>query len=351
MLKNLRQLSPETKQLSDAAFHDAASRNDPEVSPEQLLLTLLEEETGRPALLLKGLGIDVGALHREMESGLNPRQEDTPLLKAKAEFDNAVREACLRADASPDSRDDLVRTSLDLLEKFGNSLVGHSRQTRRLMDLAVTEAEHLKSPVVYPEHLLIVLAAEDDSRASEALRAAGGTLEKLRRQFLELNQQEPPARPSLWLRQRAEFVDASLEATEDARNRRFPDVSPEHIVLKLLGQPGSPCARLVEHLELSLVTVQAALEAHLEDTYANLSVTGSPSEGKAVQRPPQAERTDQILFWADKAAELMGAYFVGGADYLVALVQEPGGFLAGWFPEHGVELGAVLSAAKELAAS
>src|SRR6188472_743061 len=134
-----------TQEAIAAAGSLAERRRNPQVTPEHLLLVLLEQDGGVVAPVLQKLGADVTAVRAQANAAV----EALPTLSA------------------------------------GSEAAGPSSELVRVLRLAEEEMRDLKDEYVSTEHVLLALS-EHQSRAGDALRAAGATKDGLVKAITEI---------------------------------------------------------------------------------------------------------------------------------------------------------------------
>src|SRR5690349_12230002 len=141
----LDKLTIKTREALVAAQDLAAKTGQPEMLPEHVFLSLVQQEGGLVAPLLKKVGAD-------------PQR--------------------MAAD---------VTRELDRLPKQQGGLeVGFSRKTRDLIEAAEREAEKFKDEYTSTEHLLLAFAHKDFGAPSRALKDAGLTYDALLKALSEV---------------------------------------------------------------------------------------------------------------------------------------------------------------------
>jgi ATP-dependent Clp protease ATP-binding subunit ClpB len=141
----LDKLTIKTREALVAAQDLAARTGQPEMLPEHVFLSLIEQEGGLVTPLLKKIGAD------------------------------------------PQRIADSVRRELDRLPKQqGGIEVGLARKTRDLIEAAEREAEKFKDEYTSTEHLLLAFAHKDFGAVSRALKDAGITYEGLLQALTEV---------------------------------------------------------------------------------------------------------------------------------------------------------------------
>src|ERR687885_644716 len=134
-----------SQEAISAAGSLAERRRNPQVTPEHLLVVLLEQEGGVVAPVLQKLGANAAAIRAEANAAL----EGLPTVSA------------------------------------GGESAGSSSELVRVLRDAEGEMRKLKDEYVSTEHLLLALAAHP-SKAGDALRAHGATEEQLQRAIAEV---------------------------------------------------------------------------------------------------------------------------------------------------------------------
>ncbi len=141
----LDKLTVKTREALVAAQDLAARTGQPELLPEHIFLSLLAQDGGLVAPLLKKVGAD------------------------------------------PERVGDVVRQELDRLPKQqGGIEIGFSRKAKDLIEEAEREAEKFKDEYTSTEHLLLAMVRKDFGGVTKALKDAGLTYEALLRALTEV---------------------------------------------------------------------------------------------------------------------------------------------------------------------
>jgi ATP-dependent Clp protease ATP-binding subunit ClpB len=167
-----------------AAARDLASgRNHQEVTPEHVLVALLEQKEGVAAALLRKLGVDPEALTHKVEDAL----------------------------------DELPQVRGATAEVY----VG--RRLKEHLEEAARQAEEFKDDYVSSEHLLLALCSKDFGPASRALREAGVTRDGLLKALTEVRGSQRVTDPEAEQRYQA-LAKYTRDLTELARTGKLDPV-------------------------------------------------------------------------------------------------------------------------------
>lgn len=140
------QLTIKAQEAIQEAQRDARSRGNAELTPEHLLLALVRQSEGVVAPILEKLGVNLGALEREIEADLEKR----PKVSGAS------------ADAAP------------------------SRELTRVFDLGFEIAKDFGDEYVSTEHFLIALSEPDAGEVSRRLARAGAKKDTLLKALKEV---------------------------------------------------------------------------------------------------------------------------------------------------------------------
>jgi ATP-dependent Clp protease ATP-binding subunit ClpB len=140
------QLTIKAQEAVQEAQRDARSRGNAELTPEHLLLALVRQSEGVVAPILEKLGVNPGALEREIEADLEKR----PKVSGAS------------ADAAP------------------------SRELTRVFDLGFEIAKDFGDEYVSTEHFLIALSEPDAGEVSRRLARAGAKKDTLLKALKEV---------------------------------------------------------------------------------------------------------------------------------------------------------------------
>jgi ATP-dependent Clp protease ATP-binding subunit ClpB len=216
-----------TQEAIAAAGSLAERRRNPQVTPEHLLLVLLEQDGGVVAPMLQKLGADVARVRADANAAV----EALPTLSA------------------------------------GGEAAGPSSELVRVLRLAEEEMRDLKDEYVSTEHLLLALA-EHQSRAGDALRAAGATKDGLVKAITEIRgphrvtDQSPEERYQALERFGRDLTQAAEEGKLDPVIGRDDEIRRVIQVLSrrtknnpvLIGEPGVGKTAIVEGLAQRIVS-------------------------------------------------------------------------------------------------
>ncbi|HXS43141.1 MAG TPA: ATP-dependent chaperone ClpB [Solirubrobacteraceae bacterium] len=216
-----------TQEAIAAAGSLAERRRNPQVTPEHLLLVLLEQDGGVVAPVLQKLGADVARVRADANAAV----ESLPTLSA------------------------------------GGEAAGPSSELVRVLRLAEEEMRDLKDEYVSTEHLLLALA-EHQSRAGDALRAAGATKDDLVKAITEIRgphrvtDQSPEERYQALERFGRDLTQAAEEGKLDPVIGRDDEIRRVIQVLSrrtknnpvLIGEPGVGKTAIVEGLAQRIVS-------------------------------------------------------------------------------------------------
>jgi ATP-dependent Clp protease ATP-binding subunit ClpA len=172
------------------------------VGTEHLLLALLTEDDGVAAGVLREAGINAERIRADIERIVGPNgasasddesspsplgEDDAAALRAigidldavRAAIEETFGEGALQPPVDPPKRGLFGRRN-------GSSFGGPSLSPRakKVLELSLREAIHLKHPVIGSEHILLGLIREGEGLAAFVLTAAGLDLAELRRRTL-----------------------------------------------------------------------------------------------------------------------------------------------------------------------
>jgi ATP-dependent Clp protease ATP-binding subunit ClpB len=216
-----------TQEAIAAAGSLAERRRNPQVTPEHLLLVLLEQEGGVVAPVLQKLGADVARVRTEANAAVDA----LPTLSA------------------------------------GGEAAGPSSELVRVLRLAEEEMRDLSDEYVSTEHLLLALAGHQ-SRAGDALRAAGATKDGLVKAITEIRgphrvtDQSPEERYQALERFGRDLTQAAADGKLDPVIGRDDEIRRVIQVLSrrtknnpvLIGDPGVGKTAIVEGLAQRIVS-------------------------------------------------------------------------------------------------
>jgi ATP-dependent Clp protease ATP-binding subunit ClpA len=138
--------APRARKVLNTAQHIAQRHNHAAITPEHILLALVEDDEGVVALALTQLGIDLGQLQEGIESTLLP----LPKIEEPAES------------------------------------VGMTPRAKKVMAFAIHEAGALRQRGLGAEHLLLGIMREESGPSVAVLQGLGLTEEKVRAHLMAL---------------------------------------------------------------------------------------------------------------------------------------------------------------------
>ncbi|MBN2566347.1 MAG: ATP-dependent chaperone ClpB [Candidatus Eisenbacteria bacterium] len=205
----------------------AAERSQQQVTPEHLLLALLDQREGIVIPILQRLGSDVSSIRRRTEDEIDRVPE--------------VQGAAAQTYASP--------------------------QFQSVLGTAWTEAQQLKDEYVSTEHLLIGLAEEKDTPAGAALRETGATRENIFKVLVDIRgsqrvtDQSPEEKYQALARYSKDLTDLARAGKLDPVIGRDEEIRRVIQVLSrrtknnpvLIGDPGVGKTAIVEGLAQRIV--------------------------------------------------------------------------------------------------
>ena len=170
------------------------------------------------------------------------------------------------------------------MRKVSDVLDGYSASARRVVSLAIAEAQQLGHARVGTEHLLLGLLADADSDTAEALRAAGATLAGARFTVVEVVTEvvESPGDEELPFTPRAQR--ALERASRFARRYRDPEVGTEHVLLGVLDVEGLAC-QVMRGLNVDLVRLRDSVVATEPDVAAAVETQPEQQDSAPGIRP------------------------------------------------------------------
>jgi hypothetical protein len=264
------------------------------VSPEHLLLAILEEQEGVAARLLNDLGIDRAAVGAEVAAAIE-RQES-------------------------------VNTGVETL----------TPGARRALRLAVDEMERTAGFELAPEHLLLGLIREQESAAARVLAAHGATLADLRARLGEPRSGGMGAatitvtigggEPS------AELATALQRASAESDRLGYHYLGSEHLLLALIGMRDSVAGQALADLGVELDAARHELQALFDEE--DLLVTG----------PEGRPRMFNFLESAQRASRQLGSTELRSEHLLLAVLDDDQGLAVRVLDRLGVSSEAVRAA-------
>jgi len=308
-------LSPRTKKIIELAIDEARKLGHSHVGTEHLLLGLVREGGHTGAMALESLGVTLEKVRHQVIATLGqpaPEAAAAPAPPHGGSFgpfdrfnDRAKRvlafaqEEAIRFKHNYIGTEHLllglvregesvaakvldslgvelskVRTAVEFIIGAGGTPVAPSEitmspRTKKVIELAVDEANKLGHPQVGPEHLLLGLVREGQGIASGVLESLGLTMNKVRQQVLATLGQAKPDLPAnvysnaLVLSGPFDLLDDAAKrvlavAEEEARQMRHNWIGTEHMLIALLRSDGVAQRALTE-LAITLEQARAGV--------------------------------------------------------------------------------------------
>src|SRR5258707_1596196 len=273
------------------------------IGTEHLLLGLVREDEGVAAKVLQALGVNVNAAR------------------------SAVEEMVGRGD----------RIVLGEI-----SLTPHAK---KVIELAVVEAQLLKHHYVGTEHMLLGLLRVPEGRGVQILRKLGVEESAVRTQTLQLLSQQPPqperideARQArggfIGRRERGRFDRLGDDAwrvlalaQEEAQHFQHNYIGTEHLLLGLVRSEESTAGQVLRRLGLELQKVRNSVEFII-----------GHGDSIVLSEIGLTPRSKKVIELAVDEARLLQHNYVGSEHLLLGLIREGQGIAAGVLESLGVKL-------------
>lgn len=136
-----------------------------------------------------------------------------------------------------------------------------SPQSKQVIDEAQDIARQYKQDYIDGEHVLLAIAAKDHGRASEVLRNAGATPEKLRQSIEPFFRQAPQAESTVTgqLPSTLHVRNVVARAVEIAEESKAAAVEPEHLLLAISREGDSLAVQALKSFGLETGRIQQML--------------------------------------------------------------------------------------------
>src|SRR5215831_5741876 len=206
------QLTIKAQEAIQDAQRDARARGNAELTPDHLLLALLKQSEGVVVPILQKLGVDPGALQRQIETELDRRPKVTGA----------------SADATP------------------------SRELNRVFDTAFEVAKDFGDEYVSTEHFLIALADSSAGDTAKRLSALGVKKDSLLKALKEvrgstrITDPNPEDKYQALKRYTRDLTDLARRGKIDPVIGRDEEI--RRVIQVLIGEPGVGKTAIVEGL-------------------------------------------------------------------------------------------------------
>ena len=293
-----------TREALIEAQQIASRKGQAELTPEHILLALLEQEGGVVSALLIKLGTRVGG--------------ETALL-------------------SPERLREQLDRHIDQQPRSSGSIdVGLSRRARDLIEAAEKEAESFKDEFTSTEHFLLALTVKDFGFASKLLREVGVTHDKLMQALSEVRgaqrvtDQDPEGKYQALERYTRDLTDVARKGKLDPVIGRDEEIRRSIQVLSrrtknnpvLIGEPGVGKTAIVEGIAQRIVTGDVPeglknkriLALDLGSLVAGTKYRGEFEDRLKALLREIASAQGQIILFIDELHTLVGAGAAEGAQ-------------------------------------
>ena len=135
----------------------------------------------------------------------------------------------------------------------------YSERARRVLFFARSEATQTGSHSIGSGHLVLGLCRETGGTVGRLFDRASLTVEAAREAALATIAQTPPGPTSHEIPFDADVLLALRRAVEEADRLGATEIGPEHLLLGILGDAGSPAAAVFEHAGLTIDVVRSAV--------------------------------------------------------------------------------------------
>lgn len=133
----------------------------------------------------------------------------------------------------------------------------YTERARRVLFFARYEASHAGSPVIESEHLLLGLLHEPNGIAHTLLRAPTMTLDAARAEVAKSAAGAPKIATHVEMPIAPRAKEALQRASDESTSLREAYIGTEHLLLGLLHETGTLCARMLAAAGLNLADVRA----------------------------------------------------------------------------------------------
>jgi ATP-dependent Clp protease ATP-binding subunit ClpA len=175
---------------------------------------------------------------------------------------------------------DQVRRSVEYIIGRGDRIVSEeirmTPRSKKVIELAIDEAQRLNQPLASTEHLLLGLVREGKGIANGVLESMGINLARVRQQTLDLLPQEKggsaiptPTLPAIeTFKKTYHLTDTAKKVLDLAQGEAHllqqEHVSPEHLLAGLLHEEQNAAATVLHSFAIDLAQTRAAIESQME---------------------------------------------------------------------------------------
>jgi ATP-dependent Clp protease ATP-binding subunit ClpA len=173
-----------------------------------------------------------------------------------------------------------VRSAVEFIIGHGDHIVAHeiglTPRSKRVIELAIDEAQRLNQPLASTEHILLGLVREGRGIAAGVLESMGLNLARVRQQTLDLlspgkNESASTSAPTLpvleGFKQTYHLTDTTQKVLNLAQGEAHlldqDRISPEHLLAALLHEGQNPAATILQSLSIDLAQTRAAIESQM----------------------------------------------------------------------------------------
>lgn len=230
---------------------------------------------------------------------------------------------------------------------------GFTERAKKVLMLAVEEAQRHQRQSVGTEYLLLGLIREEQGVGARILQNLGVDPQQLQ-DMIEAQPQQPEEEPAGQIELNLEAKKAIELAVDEARRLNHHYIGTEHLLLGLARQPESAAGKLLSSLGVDLEQIKTQT---IQIISMHRKISSAPPTGEVGEQARGAaeterernrfhkftERARHVLAFAQEEAQRFQHNYIGTEHLLLGLLREEQGMAAKILKSMGIELQKVRS--------